>query len=100
MPGRLKDKVALITGTGGVEGAPYGIRANVISPGIIVTPGTKGHLEHPEIRKSLLKPIPLGRFGEAEEIAAVALFLASDEASYITGANIMVDGGVTAAMAH
>lgn len=82
------------------EGGPHGIRANVLSPGIIVTPGTKAHLQNPEINKSLMKPILLGRFGEAEEMAKVALFLASDDSSYVTGANIMADGGVTAAMAH
>jgi NAD(P)-dependent dehydrogenase (short-subunit alcohol dehydrogenase family) len=68
-----------------------GIRVNVISPGSIETPlfGTVT----PEFREQVAAAIPLGRFGTSEEIAAAALFLASGDAGFITGANLVVDGG-------
>jgi meso-butanediol dehydrogenase/(S,S)-butanediol dehydrogenase/diacetyl reductase len=79
------------------EGAPHGIRANVISPGLINTPatshliamGAEGPLGH------LMSLLPLGRTGRPEEVVGAAMFLASDEASYVTGANIVVDGGLS-----
>ena len=70
-----------------VEGGPIGIRANTICPGIIQD------LENSEVFQRL---VPLQRLGKPEDIAKVALFLASDDASYITGADIIVDGGITA----
>ncbi len=79
-----------------VEGARFGIRANVISPGIIVTPVTEPLLNDPSYMRYISHSIPLSRAGRPEEIASVAAFLASEEASYITGANIVVDGGLTA----
>lgn len=77
-----------------IEGAPYKIRANSISPGLIETPATE-HLD-PEFKRVFLRSVPLGRLGQPEDVAYVALFLGSDESSYITGANIVVDGGKTA----
>jgi len=79
-----------------VEGAPYNIRVNAISPGIVVSPGTDAQLQNPKFKGFWLQRVPLRRLGKAEEVANVALFLASDESSYITGANIVVDGGFTA----
>jgi NAD(P)-dependent dehydrogenase (short-subunit alcohol dehydrogenase family) len=79
-----------------VEWAPHNIRVNSISPGLIMTPGTADLAENPELEQMYLSTIPLKRAGRPEEIAAVALFLASAEASYVTGSNIVVDGGVTA----
>ena len=79
-----------------VEWAPYNIRVNCISPGLILSPGTADMLENRELKEAFLRRIPLKRPGQPEEIAAVALFLGSDEASYVNGANIVVDGGVTA----
>ena len=79
-----------------IEWAPYNIRVNSIAPGLIMTPGTADIAENAELEQTFLNTIPLGRAGRPEEIAAVALFLASDEASYVTGANIVADGGVTA----
>lgn len=79
-----------------IEGAPHNIRANIISPGVIVTPATEPLLQNPQFKETFTNMVPLKRLGKAEEIASVALFLASDEASYITGANIVVDGGLTA----
>jgi NAD(P)-dependent dehydrogenase (short-subunit alcohol dehydrogenase family) len=76
------------------EGAPLKIRANSISPGYIITPGTAAMMENPAIREPLLKSIPLGRAGLPSDIITMALFLVSDDASYMTGADILVDGGL------
>jgi NAD(P)-dependent dehydrogenase (short-subunit alcohol dehydrogenase family) len=81
------------------EGAPHGIRVNCISPGMISTPATQGDLlaeDHP--MRGIAAAIPLGRIGRAEEAVRCALFLASDEASYVTGANLVVDGGWSAVL--
>ncbi len=81
------------------EGARRGIRANCVSPGMIRTPATEGDLlaaDHP--MRSIEEHIPLGRIGSAAEVVRAALFLASDEASYITGANLVVDGGWSAVL--
>lgn len=76
------------------EGGPLGIRANSISPGLIETEGTAESLLRPDGPMSrAAKHIPLGRFGSAHEVVDVAVFLASAEAAYVTGANITVDGG-------
>lgn len=76
------------------EGSKFGIRANSISPGMIRTPATEGDLlapDHPMVK--IAEHIPLGRIGTPDEVVNCALFLASDEASYVTGANLVVDGG-------
>lgn len=81
------------------EGARRGIRANCVSPGMIRTPATEGDLlaaDHP--MRSIEEHIPLGRIGSAAEVVRAALFLASDEASYITGANLVVAGGWSAVL--
>ena len=91
-----KGGVIALTRQLAVEGAPHNIRANSISPGIVDTPATKSELPDFEYNETMLKLVPLHRLGKAEEIANVALFLASDESSYVTGANIIVDGGLTA----
>ena len=79
------------------EGAPYRIRANSISPGLIRSPATErfwsGDQEQRAIGAGLVSKIAMGRYGLPEEIANVAVFLASPEASYINGADILVDGG-------
>ncbi|MFL5797366.1 MAG: glucose 1-dehydrogenase [Actinomycetota bacterium] len=80
-----------------VEFARRGIRANAICPGPIETPLTSQILDTPEKRNRRLVHIPIGRFGRAEEIARAALFLASDDSSLMTGAALVVDGGITAA---
>ncbi len=72
--------------------APYGIRVNAIGPGSIATQMTDGTADD-AARKRVLSRTPLGRYGSGEEIAAIAAFLASDEASYITGQTIYADGG-------
>jgi NAD(P)-dependent dehydrogenase (short-subunit alcohol dehydrogenase family) len=80
-----------------VEYARQGIRANSICPGPIETPLLAELLADPERRQRRLVHIPIGRFGRPEEIARAALFLASDDASFITGSALVVDGGITAA---
>lgn len=72
-----------------------GIRVNGIAPSLVDTKMTKVTMDHPERREKALAKIPLGRFGEVEEIAGVALFLASPLASYVVGQTITVDGGLT-----
>jgi meso-butanediol dehydrogenase / (S,S)-butanediol dehydrogenase / diacetyl reductase len=88
-----KGAVIAMTRQLAIEGAPHGIRAVSLSPGFVRTPGTAPFLENPDIRAKLLARIPLGRPGEPEEIVAAALFIASDEASFLTGTDIVVDGG-------
>ncbi|MGA8617584.1 MAG: SDR family oxidoreductase [Candidatus Sulfotelmatobacter sp.] len=80
------------------EFASKGIRTNVISPGPVETPILKGQFgDNTEAMKEQFKAmVPMGRIGKAEEIASAALFLASDESSYITGIDLPVDGGVVA----
>lgn len=74
-----------------------GVRANVICPGTVRTPIWNSRLnENPQILDEIARFYPLGRVGEAQDIANAALFLASDDAAWITGAELMVDGGLTA----
>ena len=80
-----------------VQYARQGIRANAICPGPIETPLTSQILDTEEKRNRRLVHIPIGRFGRAEEVVRAALFLASDESSLMTGALLVVDGGITAA---
>src|SRR5256885_1521449 len=77
------------------EVAPYRIRVNSIGPGAIRTPINRSAWETPEAYQSLLKLIPYKRIGEPEDIARAAVWLASDEADYITGTTLFVDGGMT-----
>jgi len=79
-----------------IQFAKQNVRCNIIHPGIIETPMQAPYLADPAKRRSFEEGIPLGRIAHPREIAAVALFLASDESSYITGAEIIADGGFTA----
>ena len=77
-----------------MEGSEHGVRVNSISPGLIESNATRGQLEDDEWAREMLGRTLLGRFGQAEEVANVALFLASDESSYVTGVDLVVDGGM------
>ena len=78
-----------------LELAPHKITANNIAPGAIATPINQAVLQDKEAMKNALSEIPWGRFGKPEEVASVALFLASDEAEYVTGSTYFIDGGLT-----
>jgi NAD(P)-dependent dehydrogenase (short-subunit alcohol dehydrogenase family) len=90
-------KAALIslTRTAAREWAPFGVRANVIAPGWIETDMNVQARQNQGFTETIREMIPLGRWGTAEEVASVARFLASDAASFITGAVIVADGGQT-----
>jgi meso-butanediol dehydrogenase/(S,S)-butanediol dehydrogenase/diacetyl reductase len=77
-------------------GAAHGIRVNSISPGPIQTPGTDEMFSTDDVRAHMLSLLLIKRLGQPEDIASAAVFLASDAASYITGADLRVDGGMTA----
>ncbi|HEU5177966.1 MAG TPA: SDR family oxidoreductase, partial [Burkholderiales bacterium] len=77
--------------------ARQNIRVNALCPGPLKTELLMAFLNTEAKKQRRLVHIPMGRFGEAEEIAKAALFLASDESSYITGTDFLVDGGITAA---
>jgi glucose 1-dehydrogenase len=89
-----KGGIAQLTKVMAVGLAPHGIRVNAIGPGTIMTDLARNSVMRDEAaRRTLLSRTPIGRFGEPKEVAAVALFLASDESSYVTGQTIYPDGG-------
>lgn len=93
-----KGAVTALTKALAVEYAPYNIRVNTLAPGYIDTALTGRFLKNPLISKALLDKTPMRRFGTPEDVARVALFLASDEAAYVSGAELVVDGGMTAGL--
>jgi meso-butanediol dehydrogenase/(S,S)-butanediol dehydrogenase/diacetyl reductase len=92
----VKAGVINLTRAVALEYAPDGIRANCVCPGAIDTPLLQSALSNPGFSEAITSAIPMRRVGRPEEIADVALFLASDLASYVTGAIVIVDGGLTA----
>ncbi|MGI9524363.1 MAG: SDR family NAD(P)-dependent oxidoreductase [Hyphomicrobiaceae bacterium] len=93
-----KGAVSALTRALAVEYAPFGIRVNALAPGFIETALTARVLRNPGIRKALLDQTPLRRFGRASDVAKAALFLASDDAAFVTGAEIAIDGGMAAGL--
>ncbi len=91
-----KGGVAQLTRDMAVHFASEGVRVNALCPGFVYTPLTKRLTDDPESLKLLVEKHPMGRLGQPAEVAAAALFLASDEASFITGVCLPVDGGYTA----
>jgi len=91
-----KGGAVLLARSMGRDLAGRGVRVNAVCPGYVRTPMTMAYLDDPDTAEAINKGIPLGRVAHPDEIAAVIAFLASDEASYITGSAIVVDGGRTA----
>ncbi len=88
-----KGGIAAMTEALAVELAPYNIRVNAVSPGMIETPMINSVKESPEQMETILNRVPLGRVGKPEEVSNLVLFLSSDESSYMTGSVVVVDGG-------
>jgi 3-oxoacyl-[acyl-carrier protein] reductase len=89
----VKAGLIMLTKLQAMEWAPYGIRANAITPGYIRTPGTEAMYADPEIYEGRRKGVPMGRVGSGEDIAGPAVFLASEDARYTTGSVVGADGG-------
>jgi glucose 1-dehydrogenase len=89
-----KGGLRMLTRTIAVELAKNQITVNNIGPGAVYTPIDADIEAKPEMEKSLMSEIPLNRWGKPEEIASLAVFLASDEAAYITGSTYFIDGGM------
>ena len=88
-----KGAVRLLTKSTALQYAADGIRANSVHPGPIVTPMTEGRRGDPSVQELMVSRIPLGRYGEAVEVAYGVLYLASDESSFVTGSELVIDGG-------
>jgi len=84
----------MVTRNLSIELAPLGITINSIAPGAIETPINKNLLNDPVELEALLKNIPLRRLGKPEDVASLAVFLASEESNYVTGTTMFVDGGL------
>jgi NAD(P)-dependent dehydrogenase (short-subunit alcohol dehydrogenase family) len=91
-----KGAVRIMTKSTAVQFGKDGIRCNSVHPGLMPPMRTSGATADPAVRAKMLKAVPLGRAGEVDEVANAVLFLASDEASYVTGAELYVDGGYLA----
>jgi 3(or 17)beta-hydroxysteroid dehydrogenase len=91
-----KGAVRLLTKTTALQYAKEGIRVNSVHPGPIVTPMTERRRADPAIYQRMVSRIPLGRYGEADDVAYAVLYLASDESAFVTGSELVIDGGWTA----
>lgn len=93
--GASKAGVALLTQQMAIEWGRFGIRVNAVAPGLIDAGMSAPIHADPELRRARESRVPIGRLGSADDVARAVLFLAGDEAAYITGQNLLVDGGVT-----
>ena len=91
-----KGAVRIFSKAAAIQYAPDKIRVNSVHPGFVDTPMTKPGHSNPEVVKKRLEATPLGRFGTPADIAAGCLYLASDEAAWVTGSELVIDGGMTA----
>jgi NAD(P)-dependent dehydrogenase (short-subunit alcohol dehydrogenase family) len=91
-----KGAVRTLTKAAAVQHGADNIRVNSVHPGLMPPMRSSGRTADPEVRAKMLRQVPMGRAGRVEEVANAVLFLASDEASYITGAELWVDGGYLA----
>ena len=91
-----KGAVRIFNKSTAIQYASENIRANSVHPGFIDTPMTRAHHDNPNIHEERVGKTPIGRMGQPEDIAAGILFLASDESSFMTGAELVIDGGMTA----
>ncbi len=93
--GSTKAAIALLTSQMAIEWGPHGIRVNAVAPGLIDAGMSEPIYADPSTRRARESKVPLGRLGTAADISNAVLFLSSDQASYIHGQNVVVDGGVT-----
>ena len=91
-----KGGLALMTKTLALEWAPFGVTVNSLCPGPFATEMNQSLIENPEVNATFTSKIPLGRWGDPEELGAAAVFLASDASGFMTGTNLFIDGGYTA----
>jgi len=89
-----KGGLRMLTRTIAVELAPHQITVNNIGPGAIFTPIDADIEANPDLEKQLMAEIPLGRWGKPEDVAELAIYLASDAAAYVTGSTYFIDGGM------
>ncbi|HEY4042261.1 MAG TPA: SDR family NAD(P)-dependent oxidoreductase [Rhodopila sp.] len=87
-----KAGVEMLSRNGALEFAEFGLRVNAILPGLVQTSLTRRHFDNPDALAAFVERIPMGRPAQPEEIASPALYLASDDASYVNGASLLVDG--------
>ena len=91
-----KGAVRIFSKSTAIQYASENIRANSVHPGFVDSPMTRAHHDNPNIHEERVAKMPLGRMGLPEDIAAGILYLASDESSFVTGAELVIDGGMTA----
>jgi 3(or 17)beta-hydroxysteroid dehydrogenase len=91
-----KGAVRIMTKSTAVQFGKDGIRCNSVHPGLMPPMRTSGATADPVVRAKMLRSVPLGRAGEVDEVANAILFLASDESSFFTGEDFVLDGGITA----
>ncbi|KQL49491.1 hypothetical protein AN963_07030 [Brevibacillus choshinensis] len=90
-----KGGLHMLTKAIALELSSHGITCNAVAPGVVQTPFTEKGLEIPEVKEWVLERLPVGRIGQPQDVANAVLFLAQDEASYVTGSTLVVDGGWT-----